>query len=313
MCQSNICTVIGSERRCTRKLPGAVCRAHTECASNSCIAAVCQCSSACKFSFACPQGCALPKTCIDLPAPFADYCGVKQANGKSCRGANECVSGICSQGVCTQKQVPGTACTGNAQCASSRCVSGVCQCSSTCVFNPVTCAQGCALPQTCINVPDPSPDYCGVRKAVGESCGGGNECASGNCSQGFCTLKQESGTTCTSGSQCASNRCICGASCIHQVCECSSACAFDPVTCAQGCATTDACRLNSYYSNLCVVDLKQIGEACEYIYVNPCAQGVCTEGICTYLTPGVPCTRGYECSSGGCTLETCDDDAEAER
>ena len=158
-CQTNICTAIGAERRCTKKTAGAVCGLSAECASNSCVTNKCQCSSGCNFSFTCAQGCALPAMCIDASAQFADYCFVKRAKGGACTVPQQCVSGVCSQGICTLK-TSGATCTSSSECASNSCYAGVCQCTQSCVYNPTSCAGGCSSPYNCYVPPKDNANFC---------------------------------------------------------------------------------------------------------------------------------------------------------
>ena len=101
---------------------GVTCAEPSECASTSCYAGVCQSSTVCvHFPASCALGCSLPNTCLVLLATFSDYYGKKQAQGGSCRGSSECLSGIYDGGFCTLK-TPDATCTSSPLCASNNCV-----------------------------------------------------------------------------------------------------------------------------------------------------------------------------------------------
>ena len=277
------------------KLPGAVCGGSAECASASCITGLCQCSSACAFSFACAQGCSLPSACIYNPAG-ADYCGAKKAHGETCFRKDDCLSGLCTfnanGGLCTLK-TSGASCTNNSECASDRCYAGLCECSTTCVYDPASCAQGCSLPSACIFNPA-GADYCGAKKARGETCSRNDDCLSGACTfnanAGLCTLKT-SGDSCTNNSECASDSCYAG------LCECSTTCVYDPASCAQGCSLPSACIYNRIGADYCGAK-KAHGETCSRN--NDCLSGSCSQELKCTSIPGATCASLSEWSSNSC-------------
>ena len=293
MCRSRICTAIGAERRCTKKVAGALCTNNNECASASCIARTCECSPACT-SLTCAQGCTLPATCIDVPLPFADYCGVVKDVGGACVGDFECLSGICNVGFCSLK-LAGDVCTEGPECASGRCVDGVCECSTTCEYDPASCAEGCVLPDTCFVIPAPYANYCGEQRENGEACLVSAECLSGVCTEGVCSLKV-AGDVCTGGPECASGSCVDG------VCECSTTCVFDPASCAQGCSAPETCIELGLYTDYCG-EKKENGEACRGR--NECLSGNCKEGFCSLMSNGAMCDEDAQCASGSCYAGVC--------
>ena len=274
----------------TLKTSGATCSSPSECASNSCYAGVCQCSASCVYNPAsCPGGCSSPNTCIVLPGLLADFCGVKKPNGGTCRGPNECVSGTCSQGICTLKPA-GALCTTSNECASGSCFSGVCEC-AFCLYNPASCAGGCALPNTCFDNRPSTPNYCGVKKADGGTCFVQDECVSGLCNQGFCTLKTP-GATCTNDSECASN------SCFEGICECTTFCTYNSTSCPQGCSLPTECiAVPGQYVAYCGIKEKN-GGACYDDAL--CASDFCNEGFCTLKASGLSCAQDSDCASSNC-------------
>ena len=293
MCKSNICTAIGAEFRCTKKVAGALCSKNNECASLSCVAKTCECSPACT---SCAQGCTLPATCIAVPLPFADYCGVLKEVGGACVGAFECLSGICNEGFCSLK-LNGAACTAGPECASGSCVAGVCECSPSCEYDPASCVEGCSLPKTCFVLPAPNANYCGVPKVIGEVCSDSTECQSGICNEGFCSLALN-GATCTEDEDCASD------SCYNGVCECSSSCVYDPASCVAGCSSPETCLvLPSPYVNYCG-EKKENGRACRGR--NECLSGNCKEGFCSLMSNGALCDEDAQCASGSCYAGVCE-------
>ena len=281
------------------KTSGATCTSSSECASSSCYAGVCQCSTSCVYDPAsCAQGCSLPNTSLVLPAPFADYCGEKKVSG-TCHGPNECLSGICYEGLCTLKP-PGATCTDGSECASDICYMGVCECQPTaCTYEPAGCGHGCSFFQTCIMADGRLyPSYCGVLQATGGTCRDRNECLSGTCSQGKCTsIPKLPGATCNLDSECASN------SCWDSVCECFTSCVYEPVSCPQGCPLPNTCIvLPGPFSNECGVK-KGKGGTCRG--PNECLSGICSGGLCQLKSPGATCTSASECASNGCVAGVC--------
>ena len=284
--------------RCTLKTPGAACKSSSECASSSCYDGVCECSTLCVYNpTSCAKGCSLGNTCITLPAPFPDYCGKKRANGEICRGANECLSGTCTNGRCTLK-TPAAACKSSSECASNRCVAGVCECSSSCPNDSVSCAQVCLSPSTCIALPDPSADYCGQKKENGEACRGENECLSGSsCIRGICG--KTVGGTCVGDIDCISG------SCYTSVCdECAESCDYDPVLCQQGCSLPKTCIFVDAPSPYYCDEKKAKGAACSEAV--QCESGPCMGGLCVGKIPGAPCKSSSECASSSCSDGVCE-------
>ncbi len=153
-----------------KALEGAYCNANTDCAHGNCVDNVCcdsPCTGACKQ---CRTG-----TCSDEQAGTTDAaCAEGKAcngnapgdcstiNGRACAVGSDCVSGICDNNICC-----GVACLGECQ---------------TCSLDGSTCVDvtggdpdngTCEAPRGC------SEGECML--ALGESCSGGTQCASGYC------------------------------------------------------------------------------------------------------------------------------------
>ena len=135
LCESNICTTIGSERKCTQKRKtGELCFSNDACASNVCKGTSCECplQSSCVLSFDCLQGCALGQSCIARPVQGSNECNTKRPNGAICytKEPDQCLSGYCPNTIsgnsyCAPK-LPGNECTDTRQCVDC-CTAGVCQ------------------------------------------------------------------------------------------------------------------------------------------------------------------------------------------
>ena len=142
------------------------------------------------------------------------------ATGKGCDGGSDCASGLCSGGVCAAQPTcsdgvkngnetdvdcgggtctgcaNGKSCNGGSDCASGLCSGGVCAAPPTCTDGvkngnetDVDCGgavakTSCAGPADCASGFTCAASVC--KKADGQTCTGGGECASGNCVDGFC-------------------------------------------------------------------------------------------------------------------------------
>lgn len=142
----------------------------------------------------CPSFCMTASDCIG-----GHYCGGSQClplktNGSSCASAVECQSGHCADGYCCD-----TACAGSCDRCNAMGNLGTCtllpdgmqgspSCSPyLCDGASATCPMSCASSADCV-----SSHYCNgmsqcvPKKTTGSTCGGGAECQSGFCADGYC-------------------------------------------------------------------------------------------------------------------------------
>ena len=118
--------------------------------------------------------------------------------GDACTKSDECLSGICSSGICA----PSYKGAANQFCfANSHCASGVCECF----------ADGQSIPCSPVVEPDRT-GFCAAGKTNGALCSKGEECASGYCANGACAPPNGLGRYkdyCHHNDHCASGYCLC--------------------------------------------------------------------------------------------------------
>jgi hypothetical protein len=187
---------------------GGACSVGLDCASGVCTSSVCKGST--------NQPCAGNGDCASNQCA-AGVC--KGAGGQPCSIGSECEGGVCTLGLCLGGA--GDPCLLNSFCANNTCVDGFC-CNMACGAKCQSCNVA-GLEGTCSNVPEGFPDTTGAtcsgnnacdgtgtgnshcKKANGQGCGAGSECASGTCTGGTC--KGDPGQPCSVGSHCASGTC----------------------------------------------------------------------------------------------------------
>ncbi len=178
---------------CGKKGQGASCSGADECQSGlACAQGFCcdkPCAGAC-------QSCALAGsygTCTNVATNSADPAGICADMGAaSCATNGKCQAGVCQKyaknTVCkgstcpatTTTFTPSSTCDGNGACVTpgvSSCFPFACGanvCQNVCSTNTE-----CASPASCI------AGSCGL-KGLGKPCGGGSECSSKFCAQGYC-------------------------------------------------------------------------------------------------------------------------------
>lgn len=136
-------------------------------------------------------------------------CPTRCAVGQGCLDPSDCASLHCVNAVCAARP-NGQSCSAGAQCVSGLCVDGTC-CESTCTAVCKSCANAAGTCTT--DVAQLAPDPTSVPACVGTSaCDGSGAC------------KRASGQACSAGGECASGRCADG------VC-CDSACAGTCMAC----------------------------------------------------------------------------------
>ncbi len=160
---------------------GQGCSLGTQCATGNCVDGACCNVSACATCRNCAVG---GGTCsITVSSAKDDTANVCNGNN-ICNGSGTCLKDL------------GVGCGGGAECATGNCVDGVCCNVSACP----TCRNCGAGTGTCsvvvTNGNDNSATSCNGNntcngtgtclKALGQGCGGGGECASGNCVDGVC-------------------------------------------------------------------------------------------------------------------------------
>jgi hypothetical protein len=243
----------------------------------------------------CPTTCTSDAACVAGDFCNASHrCVPKAINGGTCSGTNQCTSGFCVGGTCCN-----TGCGGSCEvCARSQgaSVDGTCTsapsgaagspqcapylCDGSRNFCPATCASdsNCVAGDYC-----DSTQHCVVKTPNGGTCSAVNQCASGNCVDGFCC-----NTACAEGCDvCAKSL---GASadgactpspagtpgaplCTPYLCDgaqkaCPPACASDA-----SCVAGDFCN----GSHQCVPK-QTIGSSCTG--TDQCSSGFCADGVC---------------------------------
>ena len=274
-CLSGACTAVRGtpdDPQCTgdntcddsgncRKKNGQACTGGGDCASGHCKDGKCcnnECTTPCH---SCETGaCTAVAGADDLPectsASTCDASGTcKPKPGQGCAAGTDCASGFCKDGVCCA-----TAC--DQPCQS--CLTGFCQ-----AVKSAEDAPECAGASTC-----GSTGQC--QKAVGQTCTGPEQCASGFCKDGKC---------------------------------CDTACTTACYSCATGVCTmikngvdADSCTGDNSCDASGVCRLKQ-GAACTG--GGECASGHCVDGKCCNTECSALC---FSCQTGTCTLVAGKDD-----
>jgi hypothetical protein len=186
-CQGQPC-VAGS---CGKVANGSKCSAGNQCISGNCVDGYC-CDVACAGSCqACDLSGSIGK-CVPLAANQAPHGGrmacASGTCGSHCDGKSaSCVfapsTTLCGSAKCTNGMATAAVnCDGMGSCPNASVTScGGLVCSGT------TCKTSCATDADCL-APTPycSAGKCQSTKPLGRTCGGGSECATGNCVNGVC-------------------------------------------------------------------------------------------------------------------------------
>jgi len=278
---------------CPKCADGRVCLVATDCVSGICSGGICRAAS-------CMDGVKNGSE-SDIDCGGGDPMCPRCTNGRACLGNSDCVSGVCSGGICgtascfdgvkdgteTDVDCGGTcatkcadskACLTGNDCASGVCFGGICR-TATCtdlVKNGTETDVDCG--GTC-------PSKC----AVGKLCGTGSDCTSGICAGGVCQ------SACPAGYSFCGNACIpttndpnncggCGIACPsgpNAVATCANnACGM---TCNAGYVDCDGTMVNG-----CEVSINNdpsncggCGAVCSnnHMQTLSCSSGVCS-GIC---------------------------------
>ncbi len=186
------CQGSGSNKSCALKPNGLACSAANQCISGNCTNSVCCGSASCPTCQACDVNglgsCAPLANGTPAPSnqcPISTTCG----NTGSCNGA-----GGCQQQVSTL-QCAAPSCTGSTYTAPGLCTgSGGCgaQTMSSCspyICGGTACKTNCNSNADCLNSTyfcTGSGGSCQPKRGNGATCGSGNECTSGSCTDGVC-------------------------------------------------------------------------------------------------------------------------------
>ncbi len=229
----------------TKKKNGDMCNPAlpTQCAFGNCVDGVC-CDTACAGAcLSCVVANAVG-TCTPVGPSAADPRGICKDLGAGacatnglCDGAGNCQSyapsTICSDELCPANSAsdtqPGTCATGSCSAVTQPCAGNfMCGASNT-------CATSCTMDAQCVPGYYCSGNQCVQQKDLGKTCGGPDECGSGNCVDGVCCNKSQCG-------QCES--CALPGPSLG-TCSQVAAGTPDPVNCANqgllGCGTTGLC------------------------------------------------------------------------
>jgi hypothetical protein len=172
---------------------GQKCNVAAECGSGHCADGVC-CDVACTGTCRACNLAGRVGTCATVAAGTADSRCQKQSPATcsfdgTCDASGACrkypASTPCAAGTCSGNTVSGGgACDGNGVCVMGGSVScGEYTCNPSTGSCRTTCTSNgdCVSPNSCS-----SKGQCGTLKPLGQTCGGGGECASGNCADGVC-------------------------------------------------------------------------------------------------------------------------------
>lgn len=304
----------GCSANCRTELnPGATCTTNAQCRSQFCVDGVC-CNAACNGQ--CEACNATPGTCT----PVA---GAPRSGRPACAGTGPC-AGSCDGAARTACGFPG----GGTECAAARCESatftppGVCNGMGACgapasrMCAPYVCGVGACRADCRTDGDCTAGNFCNAamqcvpRTPPGSMCTAGNQCASGNCVDGFCC-----NTAC--GGQCEAcdvpgmqGTCALIAGAPHgarTACAGSAPCAGSCDGAARDrCAFPDAmvsCRAASCSMGVATAAAVCDGMgSCPAPRTTPCAPFTCATAACsTMCTMDSDCAEGSYCADGVCT------------
>lgn len=275
-----------------------------------------------------PSGCAAGAYCDS-----DRVCRAQKVPGSFCASGVECISGICTNGVCVGGCLTTANCAAGQICSNGACITPQC--------NPAIVPSGCAAGSWCT-----SSRVCVPQKASGSSCALGVECISGVCTNGFCIGGCLSSTNCPSGQSCINGVCtitatkVDGSLCAINA-ECNSGLCFQSycrAPCVPGlpssvCATGFTCQNTGLIGGgACIptaIYRPGLDDGCSCLFNSQCSSGICNCGICGYqcsnnwqcppglfcaggfckassiLPAGAPCCVSAQCASGNCFCGYC--------
>ncbi len=214
-CAPYACGGVGCRTGCildTACSPGNWCDASGSCVAKLDKGGACTAANQCRTGLACaPDGTCCDRACTGQceactgvnTGAAAGTCGTITAGNPPQPGHTACTSdgtvaceGSCNGTLATACAYPATqcrpaSCTAGTQAAATACNGGSCPVAITLGCTPFVCG-ATACKTSCTDDGDcVSGDYCVApsclaKKAPGVSCGGANECASGNCVDGVC-------------------------------------------------------------------------------------------------------------------------------
>jgi len=320
---------------------GSPCSLGSECASGTCSAGKCACTS--------------DANCADRFCDSTGQCTTRLALGSGCNRAAQCTSGSCADGVCCDTSCTGTcqACTAakkgtgatgtcgaivdgsnpDMECAAQSCSAGVvtnaqvCNGASACRSNGTTSCNGyicsgsgcrttCSSGSDCLSTHYCAGATCVAKVANGGVCSAPVHCISGNCVDGVCCDTACSGTcqACTAAKKGTGTNGTCGsiADGLNPDGECTpgQSCTAGVVSYASVCNGAGACRsggTSSCGAYACA------GASCAGSCTgdsNCASTHYCSGSTCVAKSAaGVACTAANQCLSGSCADGVCCDTA----
>jgi hypothetical protein len=249
-------------------------------------------------------------TCISSSSSCNPYfCANATSCATTCSSDNDCVANaFCrtSDHTCQSDRANGLSCSGGSQCVSGNCVDGVC-CDDPCNGSCEACTaakKGSGADGTCANVAEDSDPDSECPDDGGATCKRNGDCdGSGGCK------KYDSGTscgstTCTSGQQ-SGHSCDGLGSCLDSnVTQCS------PYLCSgNACGTTCTSDANCIASSYCRTSDKTCqpdqanGKGCSA--ASQCSSGKCVDGVCCDTACDGTCDACTAAKKGGGSDGTC--------
>lgn len=260
------------------------------------------------------------ETDVDCGGPSCPKC----ADGRACVAGSDCVSGVCSAGVCVEPTpacsaevcgaqhgcpacTNGRACAAGTDCASGHCAGGVCvECSNTghctgttaSACHAVACVSGaCTQVVDDTNVPsdgnDCTDDVCTDGVPSHPPKNAETVCAAGVCDgKGSCV-------GCTTASDCGTDTACVSYTCTEGQCGTMQAGAGSPAgsaTCSGSTLSAPVCDANG--------DVQQSQTSC--------APYVCQDATSCHTSCSSPadCDAGHTCVSGTCVARQCTNDTQ---
>jgi hypothetical protein len=289
---------------CPKCADGKKCASGSDCVSGVCSAGVCAQPPATCSDGVQNEG----ETDIDCGGPHCPKC----ADGKKCASASDCVSGVCSGGVCAAptcsdtvqnggetdvdcggpncpKCADGKKCSTGTDCASGVCNGGVCaqSCVGTISCGIGACARVVPCNETCVPG-SPSPEVC---NGIDDNCNG----------------QVDDGDICPPISH--GNYSCSGGNCVLAFCDAGWAdCNKDP---ADGCETDLSGSLNC---GACGNDCSNqaaghacVNGKCGCNNASDCSSTAwCNSGTCNpKKSSGATCSSNVECVSNNCAVGVC--------
>lgn len=225
------------------------------------------------------------ETGIDCGGGSCPQCG----NGQGCASASDCISGLCSAGICTSGLGNGSACSLNGQCTSGSCVDGVC-CNSACSGTCQACTfmkKGSGMDGACGPISsgfDPDSE-CAASPA--SSCGTNGFCSGMNSCDLYSAATVCTAGSCSAGLETPNAFCNGGGTCLPATPMSCGAYQCNGTNCANSCATDGNCATGFYCSASTCVPKNVDGTVCTL--GNECQSGSCVDGFCCNSSCGNTC------------------------